>query len=821
MPLPWVRGGPHVLAPDVEDRALSVKQLTELRSFLRRLCNARLIRFTEASKFAGDRRGEPIDWFEINLYNISDEVIRKVIPEVLSDGGEFVDIDGAPQSAPANDKWCSWAELVMKPGHRQKAMIMFSHWWGGAFRDFMASVDMLVRDKALSMETKIWICTFANNQFGEDFGANLAECPFIRVLNVVSTTIMIVDRFQGSLTRTWCGLELHHSLKKDNDLELYTSSGRVGSARVSSGPLVEAVKAWDMRATEASEESYRRQILNYIAGVEETAGLLTENGQLVLDQGRPQLDAPPDAQMLDEEQPRAGKPCEFAYESALFRKRGSAFEDLNMMVRLEVMAKIGRERKKVGCVVSDIISRAISFGQWRTFVKQARDAHSAESWHCLDWPTQTHHKRIWNEVLTHHVIQAFVKPRTKWDARECSYMELVSDGPQLPNFYVSHIWAFPFHVLAATLDYFAEAMALPDTSTLWIDMIALNQNNTEALEKWMNGHQSIFSQCEGLLACVGGGELVFARTWCLYEYDSFRDHGKPIYLGCDTGVLASTRPFPAGGWVFGTFDPRIARMLGKWTVESSRTKLPEDKVMIMERLRVSGGRSFASRLNMQLRRWGAGPALRDAAIHGLPEDLEEIRNLCRVPGLSVNSASLRGPGGESPLHLAAAVGNVCAMLELLAGKADPDGEDDILERPLHYAAMAGQTAAVRLLLQHRADAHAESSYRETALEVAEQSPASFLPTVTTDGVVQVLRDAMTNSETTNAAPHALTKEVVMSIIQGSGTQAMTPRAFIDVMSSFVPMEELQGLLDAAAARNTGPLTLDTLVDFIYSDLPHP
>ena len=112
----------------------------------------------------------------------------------------------------------------------------------------------------------------------------------------------------------------------------------MGSDRASSGPLVEAVKHWDIRATDASEDSFRRQILNYIGtgGKDETAGLLKgPGGDLVLDHGRPVLDTAPDAQALDQKLPRANgkKGCEFLHESGLFRSHSKAFEDLNMMVR--------------------------------------------------------------------------------------------------------------------------------------------------------------------------------------------------------------------------------------------------------------------------------------------------------------------------------------------------------------------------------------------------------------------------------------------------------------------------------------------------------
>ena len=86
---------------------------------------------------------------------------------------------------------------------------MISHWWGGRFADFIAAVDQIVADRALSICTVLWVCTFANNQFGEYFGSRIMDTPFARAIMNADATILIVDRDAGSLTRSWCCLELH------------------------------------------------------------------------------------------------------------------------------------------------------------------------------------------------------------------------------------------------------------------------------------------------------------------------------------------------------------------------------------------------------------------------------------------------------------------------------------------------------------------------------------------------------------------------------------------------------------------------------------
>ncbi|CAK9070895.1 Repressor/activator protein 1 homolog (Telomeric repeat-binding factor 2-interacting protein 1) [Durusdinium trenchii] len=107
-------------------------------------------------------------------------------------------------------------------------------------------------DQSLSIYTPIWVCTFAICQFGENFGNKLMDCPFIQTLKTVDLTVLIVDYQAGSLSRTWCGLEVHYTTQNEKEFMLYTSAGRVGSTFVSGGPLVEAVKEWDIRRRASS-----------------------------------------------------------------------------------------------------------------------------------------------------------------------------------------------------------------------------------------------------------------------------------------------------------------------------------------------------------------------------------------------------------------------------------------------------------------------------------------------------------------------------------------------------------------------------------------
>ena len=256
MSLPWPDLGFVVTRiSNLTERAVTVKQLKQLSLFLQRLCKALLLKHSSQHSKETGCYDEYITWFDINMYDITSEVIKKVIPYVNPK------IQGAPPQMA--QEWCSWSEFVAhKP---QPARLMISHWWGGRFRDFMRVIQELCVDEALPGSTPLWVCTFANNQWGEDFGDRLASCPFYRTVAAADLTVpasafpllqccsmlccgtdytsegsktsnhhclsalqvLIVDRSAGSLGRVWCGLELYLTIQSQKRLLIYTPSGRL------------------------------------------------------------------------------------------------------------------------------------------------------------------------------------------------------------------------------------------------------------------------------------------------------------------------------------------------------------------------------------------------------------------------------------------------------------------------------------------------------------------------------------------------------------------------------------------------------------------
>ncbi|CAJ1453527.1 unnamed protein product, partial [Effrenium voratum] len=467
------------LIEEVERRAITIKQLRTLHSFLQYLTKTEVLKHTSEFSRTTGMHNKLIPWTSLNMYDITTEVIKKVIPHVDPEG-EHIDDER---------RWYSWVEFVA--AKEQPAQIMLSHWWGGRFMDFMQSVDKMALDRSLSIYTPIWICTFANCQFGENFGSKLMDCPFICTLKTVNLTVLIVDFQGGSLTRTWCGLEVHYTTHNEIDFALYTSAGRVGSTYVSGGPLVEAVKNWDIRTSEASDPPYRRQILNYVAKVSELEGLeKDEEGQLVLDNmGRPQLSSDaldPHGAM------RSSGEKEFAHEANLFRKHAKRFEHLNMMVRLRVMATLGLPKKPKGCTVAEVALRGVTLNQLRVM--------SAKLESSCPWSEDDEEECPWGddlsldegqslcyEELTIEHVAAWIKFQTAmvWEGEgPGSYMEIISDGPQKPQFAVTFSQSQLWHERMSAIEVFAEAQQLPDSAIFFVEVCGRNIGSGDDEEEW-------------------------------------------------------------------------------------------------------------------------------------------------------------------------------------------------------------------------------------------------------------------------------------------------------------------------------------------------
>ena len=97
-------------------------------------------------------------------------------------------------------------------------------------------------------------------------------------------------------------------------------------------------------------------------------------------------------------------------------------------------------------------------------------------------------------------------------------------------------------------------------------------------------------------------------------------------------------------------------------------------------------------------------------------DVEAVRSLL-AGGADVNA---RAEGKATPLHFAAMLGNSATVRALLAGNADANAHAEDKITPLHGAAQVGDAATVRALLAGGADVNARTKDKFTPLHVAAQ-----------------------------------------------------------------------------------------------------
>lgn len=692
MPLPWEKGTGAFAAkiiPRVENRALTLTQLRAIRTFLQHLYKSGQLRYTNSFLKHDSKYGTCIQWCEINQYDICNEVIIKVIPHV----------DPSGETCVANQRWYSWAEFVATAD--QPADIFMSHFWGGRFRDMLVAIEKLAQDRDLSAFSTLWVCTFANCQFGDDFSSmGLEGCAFIKSVGQAHLTVLMIDRNCGSLFRSWCGIELHYTIEQGKELNLYSPTGRVGMRGTCSGPLVEAVKEWDIRKGAASEPAYRRRILNYVAGVDENFGVKSE-----LDENRrPQLED--DSKMMD------GK--EYKHEDNLFRAHAKRFEDLNTLVRLEVMATIGRYRRPKGCHEKqyDLRLRGITLGQIRSFWKRFQEAEREDA---ADSKCMSH----FSDVC------AYVRKITL--KLQCSYMESVAETAQRPQIYFAYQHRAPFQHAMAALDWYAEAEDLSDSSVFLFDLLSHNlHNDVETAGDWGPGWRKALQECTRTVVALSPDIDLSQAIWLQADIHEAFKAGQDVCFACPSGVRACSQPFKGGSWVQGNFDLKVAHILTTAEFYETAKKSPNAKALmeivpgIMD---VTNQRRKCFELDCRLAWIGAGTVLSDAA---RKNDCAKILAISRRPGFWINSRALTGALGDTALHVAAAAGHAEAIRTLVQVRMDPNIDDLSGERPLHYAARAGQTDAARELLSRSADPWATSRDGAKPLQLAKEAAASFL-----------------------------------------------------------------------------------------------
>ena len=283
---------------------------------------------------------------------------------------------------------------------------------------------------------------------------------------------------------------------------------------------------------------------NFIADVPEYSGLLTKDQTLVLLDGRPSLD------------PSAASES----EAELMNVHRKAFEDLNVTVRSFVIGSVGRQKRSKGCVIGETSHRGTSLGQLRTFARKVSRAFKKM------WPQVP-----FEEISAKQVDQHFIQPQTQ--ARGCSYVELVANGPQYPSIYVDYQASSSFSDIMASVEWLAEAMKLKDTEVLFFYLLGRNKHESpeQIRANECDKDQNLIidraqSQCHSFLITssvriLDKDKWSLCRAWRLYNIECAVRLGQAIYIACSSGAMACTNLFPNGHSKVGSMDPTITKAI--------------------------------------------------------------------------------------------------------------------------------------------------------------------------------------------------------------------------------------------------------------------
>lgn len=755
MPVPWPtdRWGRHIPrrlhCPQellgqrgecpIDLRGITLAQLRSVQQLTQRVCKAGLLELPAGHVANNASTAECwLEWPSINQHHVRGRLIMQIIPE----------------SDP-----CSWVEFIAE--RPQKPRFFISHNWSAPFRDFMVALQHHADEVGARSREVYWVCLFAINQFRVDVGTHLEGSTFITALRASDSAVLMLDKTASSLTRLWCLLEVYIVLEKHEallgwehpSLRILTPMGVLGSAHVSSGPVVEALRSVDSKLGVASQCPDRRQILNYIAGADETFGLILEDGQL--------------------KQPKELDPTVPVeeYEQTLIEANHETFDTFNAKIHdwasrqqenLQLSRSSASPTKDHSNFIADVAGqldkadKGLSLAQIRTVWRRLK--HECVNWRRIgrdvDSDDAGEPRRSGDDCSFRITLFDFVWECLKKD-QDCEmcesymqhFMRQMPGGivPQEPEYFVNVGFSTPMYEMMAAIEWHAEARALPDSTVYWAWWFALSQQD---LRDWFDKRDGTtptdvvlnkVPKLEGIVLVVDDDLSAFTRlnpVQTLYRFLFVNGENRPCDICCKTGVLSSYLPFRGVGYQFGSFSLAAAEAMTSFDVtklvardegEERRKrqilaeiagKVDDASVVVTEETSI-----HYKNFNFRVRKLGCGPVLRRAAAEN---DARKIVNVVQLTDVSLTSHEVAGVSGEDPLMVASAKGNLIAMETLIRLQADPNRKDAHGETPLHYAALGGQVHAARLLIRCGARAIFASMFEELPSMVAAQSPARFL-----------------------------------------------------------------------------------------------
>ena len=136
-----------------------------------------------------------------------------------------------------------------------------------------------------------------------------------------------------------------------------------------------------------------------------------------------------------------------------------------------------------GCVAPMPAKRGLRIAQLRSTVRHISRRCIAEKWHDIHEVALSP-----TNVSAYDTCAYVIKPATS--ARRCSLVELVSDEPAMPSWFVSHYWGGAVRDLLVSLEQHSKDRNLdPNDASYWLCFAANSQWHNGDLQ-WCNGDES-------------------------------------------------------------------------------------------------------------------------------------------------------------------------------------------------------------------------------------------------------------------------------------------------------------------------------------------
>jgi len=170
-----------------------------------------------------------------------------------------------------------------------------------------------------------------------------------------------------------------------------------------------------------------------------------------------------------------------------------------------------------GCSIPRTEERAITLNQLKIVFAKACDRCSRERW-CSTAPGRGAERLTRDTINLYDLVTLFLRPVTQ--ERQVSLVELIADGPQPPDWFVSHWWGEPVKDFIACLEQHAKDRGLGGRTRYWVCAYANNQ--------WKLGEEisstltettfyKALTRAQGTVVVADRGGVVYTRVWCGYE----------------------------------------------------------------------------------------------------------------------------------------------------------------------------------------------------------------------------------------------------------------------------------------------------------------